>query len=261
MAVLEEETPAGAPEWVVTYGDMMSLLLTFFIMLVSMSEIKSEEQYQALVEAIRRQFGYDNSWKALMPGNQKPRNAAMAKLATMGRAMKFDIMSGGSRDQSAVGDYSRVRTIRPGDRSVVGTTLDFGESEVTLSPANRQRLQQAAVAMLGKPQVVEIRGHTTFRPAQDFTSYRDNWDLAYERCRAVMAFLIQDLGIDQQRLRLVVVAAGEPLYWHGSPEHLLKNARVEVYLTNELAWRPDSQATSAPPASTLPAPTAQPIGP
>ncbi|MCA9240906.1 MAG: flagellar motor protein MotB, partial [Planctomycetales bacterium] len=35
MAV-EEEPPPGIPEWVVTFGDMMSLLLTFFIMLVSM---------------------------------------------------------------------------------------------------------------------------------------------------------------------------------------------------------------------------------
>ena len=41
MAEPEDEAP-GVPEWVVTYGDMMSLLLTFFIMLVSMSELKEE---------------------------------------------------------------------------------------------------------------------------------------------------------------------------------------------------------------------------
>ena len=40
--LIEEEPSAGVPEWVVTFGDMMSLLLTFFIMLVSMSEIRQD---------------------------------------------------------------------------------------------------------------------------------------------------------------------------------------------------------------------------
>ena len=53
---IEEEPEAGIPEWVVTFGDMMSLLLTFFIMLVSMSEIKEEERFQALVQSMRRQL-------------------------------------------------------------------------------------------------------------------------------------------------------------------------------------------------------------
>ena len=44
--MVEEEEEVGIPEWVVTFGDMMSLLLTFFIMLVSLSEIKEEEKYQ-----------------------------------------------------------------------------------------------------------------------------------------------------------------------------------------------------------------------
>ena len=44
----EEDSGGGIPEWVVTFGDMMSLLLTFFIMLVSLSEIKQEEKFQAI---------------------------------------------------------------------------------------------------------------------------------------------------------------------------------------------------------------------
>ncbi|MEO1994779.1 MAG: flagellar motor protein MotB, partial [Planctomycetaceae bacterium] len=41
----DSDTP-GVPEWVVTYGDMMSLLLTFFIMLVSLSEVVNNRRYQ-----------------------------------------------------------------------------------------------------------------------------------------------------------------------------------------------------------------------
>ena len=62
MAVLEDngDDGGGVPEWVVTFGDMMSLLLTFFIMLVSMSEVKEQERYQAMVDSIRQRFGHDH---------------------------------------------------------------------------------------------------------------------------------------------------------------------------------------------------------
>ena len=68
MAIEEEEDDPGIPEWVVTFGDMMSLLLTFFIMLVSMSELKEEERFQAMLESMRRQFGHDSAMAAAIPG-------------------------------------------------------------------------------------------------------------------------------------------------------------------------------------------------
>ncbi|MEQ8837538.1 MAG: flagellar motor protein MotB, partial [Lacipirellulaceae bacterium] len=92
---MEEEPEPGIPEWVVTFGDMMSLLLTFFIMLVSMSEIKEDEQYQAMVESIREQFGHDMSQASLAPGEIRPRTAQNPSLSEMGRAKKKDTKSGG----------------------------------------------------------------------------------------------------------------------------------------------------------------------
>ena len=78
MAVEEEEGGGGdIPEWVVTFGDMMSLLLTFFIMLVSMSEIKQEERFQAMVESFREQFGHDRSVESLIPGQIRARNHSL----------------------------------------------------------------------------------------------------------------------------------------------------------------------------------------
>jgi len=57
MSSPDEEGGTGVPEWVVTYGDMMSLLLTFFIMLVSMSELKEDGRNRAMMDAIRQRFG------------------------------------------------------------------------------------------------------------------------------------------------------------------------------------------------------------
>ena len=48
----------GVPAWVVTFGDMMSLLLCFFILLQMFSELKREHEYQRVVTAIKEAFGY-----------------------------------------------------------------------------------------------------------------------------------------------------------------------------------------------------------
>ena len=49
---------AGAPLWMVTYGDMVTLLLTFFVMLLAMSEVKKDDRFIDFMQAIREAFGY-----------------------------------------------------------------------------------------------------------------------------------------------------------------------------------------------------------
>ena len=59
MGMPEDEGDAGGiPEWVVTFGDMMSLLLTFFIMLVSLSEVVADQKYRAILDALQQYLGY-----------------------------------------------------------------------------------------------------------------------------------------------------------------------------------------------------------
>ena len=55
MSKKKKKAPEGAPEWMVTFGDLMSLLLTFFVLLFSISEIKSEKIFDVVV-AFRTEF-------------------------------------------------------------------------------------------------------------------------------------------------------------------------------------------------------------
>ena len=58
--MLKEETTTTErrADWVVTYGDMMTLLFCFFLILISMSEIKQDQKFQDVRESIKRAFGY-----------------------------------------------------------------------------------------------------------------------------------------------------------------------------------------------------------
>ncbi len=232
MAVEEEPEP-GIPEWVVTFGDMMSLLLTFFIMLVSMSELKEDEKYQAMVESIRRQFGHDMTQASMVPGESRARGAAMPNpIYSMGRSKQMDIKKGGQEVKSITGDHKRVQIVRPGDDSSIGGVIYFAEDAFELTEENKRDLQWIIEQVAGKPQKIEIRGHTTRRPVDKKSDFRDEWDLAYARCRNTMHFLIEQ-GIDRKRIRLGPAGAGEPIYNGVDPDRLQRNSRVQILMWDE----------------------------
>jgi chemotaxis protein MotB len=225
---------SGVPEWFVTYADMMSLLLTFFIMLVSFSELKSEEKYQALMDAFQEQFGQHDSHKRVIPGEVRPRNSVLSKLASLGRAKRLGAMQAGAKVQSPAGDSALVTMVRSGKKTTIGTVLYFQEEQIDLDDSQRAILGQLAETARGKPQKIEIRGHTSYRPTQSTTHVRDNWDLSFERCRRVMHYLVEEQQIDLHRLRISAAASNEPIHIGTNSEKLQQNPRVEVYLLDEV---------------------------
>jgi len=233
MAVEEEEVP-GIPEWVVTFGDMMSLLLTFFIMLVSMSEMKEDEKYQAMVESFRMQFGHDMTQESMVPGDSKPRGANLpTPIPLMGKSKKKDLKSGGQEIQAIVGESERVQIVRPGEDSTSGGNIFFAEHATELTETNKRNLQRIIGQIAGKPQRIEIRGHTTRRPIDPSTGFKSLLDLAHARTVNTRKFLIEHGGIDPDRIRLGNAGPSDPLY-NGVDQELLKsNSRVEILMWDE----------------------------
>ncbi|MFZ5832843.1 MAG: OmpA/MotB family protein [Planctomycetota bacterium] len=231
---LPDDEPAPSADWVMTYGDMMSLLLTFFILLCSMSEIKQEQRYQAIAESLRRRFGYEMSTESVVPGLTPPKNSNIDKLASLGRARRADTLRGGDQVQAPVGEHPRVRTVRPGEHTTVGTRISFKGDSIDISEQDRRALRVIAQEVGGKPQRIEVRGHTSSRPLPADSPFKNHWDLAYARAVAVMEYLVQ-LGIEQRRIRISAAADHEPSTQSRDPSLLNEDERVEVSVLNELA--------------------------
>ncbi len=230
---MEEDEAIGIPEWVVTFGDMMSLLLTFFIMLVSMSEMKQDEKFQAMVESMHKQFGHDLSLASVSPGESRPRESAFRVLSTQGRAKKLDTHNGGAPTKAPVGENERVRIVRPGGSTAIGTVLFFKDGTYELTDAAREALDIEVEQLAGKPQKIEVRGHTAQQLANQSTDPIDAMDLAYRRCRYVMQYLVEKHDIPPERIRLSSAGAWEPMYLSSDPEKIRMNPRVEVFLLEE----------------------------
>jgi chemotaxis protein MotB len=235
MALIqEEENTTGAPDWVVTYGDMMSLLLTFFIMLASFSEVKRDAPYQAMVESILREFGYDSTMMSFAPGTLIPRNSSVAELATDGRARRLNVTQGGDQAKAPVGDNPSVRIVRMGEKTNFGGVIFFEEASAELTDRAKADLQVVADSIHGKPQKIELRGHTSQRPLPPDAPYRTLWDLAYQRSWNTMRYFVDQLGFDEQRFRISIAGPNEPVHIAADPTSQRDNPRVEILMLDEV---------------------------
>ena len=231
---IPEPTPPSVPEWVISFGDMMSLLLTFFIMLVSFSEPRKDEKFNALLQQLQKQFGKDLSKLDLTPGGIVARQASVARGLSLGRANRRRALTGTEYATGVPGNTHQVRMIRPGAQTAIGTVVFFSEGSADLSEDARAAVRTQQEAFAGKPQKIEVRGHTALRQQEEGSDFDDNWDLAYQRARNVMRFLVEELHTDPQRIRLAVAGPNEPLHLGVDAAKMRENPRVELYLLEEV---------------------------
>ncbi len=202
-----KKAAAGAPAWMVTYGDMVTLLLTFFVLLLAMSEVKEEERLIQFMQAVREAFGYIGGSQHLPTEEvQVPRNLNEMRVLVV--AIHPDNL-GYTHDEGPQGKWDRVTSIRPGNHYQPGGHFRFPELSAELSEMETARLARYAEQLRGYTTLIEVRGHCSKRPV-DGTSFADHMDLSIQRARAVAAVLI-DNGVNPQRVHIVGAGTTQPI--------------------------------------------------
>jgi chemotaxis protein MotB len=226
---MEEDPPAGVPEWVVTYGDMMSLLLTFFIMLVSMSKMKEEGTMRAMLDAISESFGATDGPFGV-PGISKQRNSIYTKPASKGNKDQGGVEKDSRKSGGIGGPNPQVRTISKGTIVTMGGPVCFTKGSAELLPQLKEDLEQIASLVRDKANVIEVKGHTSPEPLPSDSIYRDHFDLSYARAANVARYLNESLGISSRRLIITAVGDTEPTVITRDSERQQQNHRVDVII-------------------------------
>jgi chemotaxis protein MotB len=218
----------------VTFSDMMTLLLCFFVILVSMSEIKEDEKFEAVMESLRVAFGGYKGSVGTVPLENTPTNTLIAKLTELDIPILEHKNKADTDEEGIHGKKFRVTNVRDGLQGVVGGLITFDRYSAALKPEGRKLIAQTAERLRGYNTKILVRGHTTQEPLPDDSIYEDTRDLSYARARAVALELEQN-GV--RRVRLVPVAVGdsEPLVKQAYTEQRRAlNRRVEILVTEDL---------------------------
>lgn len=221
------EAPAGGcPEWMVTYGDMMGLLLCFFVIIASMSELKRDEVFLKMVSALR--IAFNNPTDEDVEVDINP-NSLLEILQSI--VIPQRVAQGDSDDPGIRGKVFRVTDVREGVHVEIGGRITFARFSAQLRPEAEYLAQQLAAKTIGHNTIIKITGHATNEPLPPESSWADAWDLSYARARAVRDVLIAS-GIRPERLRLVAAGAEAPVRPRAYDEETRAvNRRVEIVVT------------------------------
>lgn len=232
MRKKKQKQGGGAPDWMVTYGDMMTLLLCFFVIIVSMSEIKKDEKFLQVLESIRSAFGYDATL-GQVPISTPSQNSMIQQLIAV-IMPQYRQHKGESEEISIRARQVRVTDIREGTHIEIGGRVAFERFSATLTPQAEDLLAQLASKIAGHNTVIKITGHATSEPLPPDSIYGDAWGLSHARARAV-GDALERHGVRPQRLRLLAAGNHAPLEAQAYDEQTrAANRRVEIVVTEAL---------------------------
>lgn len=232
MNLKKQDTPPSAPMWMVTYGEFMTVLLCFFVALVSMGEIKPE-RFQAAVGSLRRAFGGADAVPEPATSQSNTGNRLLDRLLVVGGAGGSPATHdpsplNGSAEQS---NAFRVSTEPNGLRIVLGGEAAFADSTADLTPQAREWLAQTARLLASTNARLLVRGHADSEVLPPQSAFSDLRDLSYARSAAV-ARELERHGVRGNRMLLIAVGDTEPIA--DSLERRALNRRVEIVVTEHV---------------------------
>ncbi len=242
----KKQEPGGAPKWVVTFADMMSLLLAFFVLLLSFSSIQ-EAKFRELAGSLKGAFGVLESSTAVNVTDAPPR-PSLATIKIQQSVVRRQI-------EQLVGQADSLGS--PVEIDGQGGELRIKLSERLLFPSGNADLRGGAAPILKSLATilatadgeVDIAGHTDDRPIHT-ARYPSNWELSSDRAMAVLRSL-ERLGISPSRMSATAHGEYQPIAVNDSPANRARNRRVElrVLMDQELGTPEFMSSVSTPETS------------
>jgi chemotaxis protein MotB len=218
--------PPDNQRWMVTFSDLITLMLTFFVLILSMSSLDDGKLEETFASDDDRHGG-----AALINFTAEPAPHAGWGGGTEEQRMARAALEEVVEDQ--VGDLGleTALDVREDGRGVVLTLKSdvvFGLGDASMSAAGRETLR-ALVTVLRRPDIlIEIEGHTDATVSRSW-DYGNNWELSVARAAAV-ARCLEEAGINPATLAVAGYGSSRPRVT-GRPRdvgHL--NRRVELVL-------------------------------
>ena len=208
----EVEEEEVAPFWMISFSDLMTLLLAFFVILFSLSTIE-EKKMAEIVEAmgaryLRGSAEARSGTKAIRADPTLP----PAKQPAAGQGDQPSIVQPKPEtkpdvDHPVIPSPVETSPPEPGKKTSINhTIIPFSLDNAELGEIEKTELTALAEHLRGVSHPIVVKGHASNRE----TSHHDIDDIAYGRAWNVRDYLVS-LGLERKRFLLIIVGANEPL--------------------------------------------------
>ncbi|MEQ5836428.1 flagellar motor protein MotB [Marinobacter sp. NFXS9] len=265
MDELPEEEQPGVPAWVVTFADLMSLLMCFFVLLLSFSEIDANK-FKQIADELSKAFGVQREVPAMeipkgttpvfdhfSAGKPEPTvlnevrqetTTDQPELETNTTQSEVEAKIAEARDQAVDKQFQQLENVlrdelqegrldlkKENERIVIRIEEkgSFPSGSAQLTYSFEDMLYRMADVLKGTPGELTIEGHTDDVPIHS-TRYDSNWNLSADRAAAVANVLIKGGGIEANRVTVQGFADTRPRVPNSSPMNRALNRRVEIII-------------------------------
>ena len=227
-AMLEQpdEPKAGAPDWMVTFADLMSLLLTFFVLLLSFANMEVVK-FKSAVGSIQNALGLKSvfelsdtpSGKEILEHENENEGDGQAVQEQMVEELERILEQTGLENSGAAKINKRGVVLQ-----LQGDFL-FASGEAAISPKALPVLDALSAYVAGQSRFVDVIGHTDDVPIAT-TVYPSNWELSAARAGQAVRYL-SEKGVKPFRMRAIGQAHTVPVSENNTLEGRANNRRVE----------------------------------
>ncbi len=217
-----EKQEQQSPGIVVLYTALMILLLSFFILLNSMSKVE-EARVQAVFQSLLGTFGVAGEGSSPMKSVMQLSKSASAPINPVDQ--DYLALRGVAQTEGLDGQvrFLRSQTVKT---AMLPDHLLFQPDSDVLSPKGIEFLQKVAQVIKDRDYRISVRGHTDSAPSQR-TDGKDNWTISGDRALAVLRYLVSQ-GVNPDRLAAFGLAGFDPTMRNDTIEHRRMNNRVEL---------------------------------
>jgi len=226
MAKDKCECAAGAPAWMTTFSDLMSLLLCFFVLLVSMSKIVEKDFFMA-AGSLRGAFGVMTQDPSIM----RLENTPLPSLKNIQRAIVDRAVSNMQDfiESQNMGEDIKLVVSDKGVGLTISSPMLFETGSAELDTSAYRILAGVFDIARGWPNIIRVEGHTDNVRIRS-GPYESNWDLSFDRALSVVNFAVQFSKIHPSRLSPVALGEYDPVASNDTPEGRAKNRRIEIFM-------------------------------
>ena len=220
----------GAPGWVTTFADLMSLLMCFFVMLLSMAQLDIEK-FKAMAEGMSKGLG-------------KPRVIKLQELSIEDILTQAEVIKAKQKFKT-IQDADELRLLlKPEivaekieleivDRLIIIRILQdgsFSSGSADLNPGFLPVVTRIQEALAEIPGLVTVAGHTDNAPMGSGGRIRSNWELSGARAFSVVNALLKGDRLDAKRVSLTGFGDAQPIASNDTAEGRGRNRRVEIVI-------------------------------
>lgn len=241
----------GAPKWLVTYSDMVTLILVFFILLFSMSQI-DQTKFEAVAESFQNRMVLD-FLPSIVPGgepvnssNQETswqdetedpielsidRDAYLSKQQEEESLNKLVDSVESYLDEHELNDIITATRTERGVILVLQDSIFFDMGEAVILEEGKPFLDKLGSLFAQIPNYIKVEGHTDSRPIDTYR-YPSNWELSGARASSVVRYLTEEFGLNETRFSIAGYGDTRKVAANDTEENMSLNRRVEITILN-----------------------------